>query len=115
MKEGMLGVAYLAMKSKAPILPVGLSGTEKVSAWHITVPLCRMRINIGQPFTPPIQEGASRQDATQNALDLIMNRIAALLPEKYRGVYAATAARGARVADDVASQAGEAGHGTLAP
>ncbi len=115
MKEGMLGVAYLALKSRATILPVGLSGTEKISAWRMTVPLCRMRINIGRPFTPPVLEGAPRQDATQSALDLIMNRIAALLPEKYRGVYATTADQGAWMAAEVASQASEAGHGTLAP
>ena len=114
MKEGMLGVAYLALKSKATILPVGLSGTEKVSAWHMTVPLCRMRINIGQAFTLPVLESASRQEATQSALDLVMNRIAPLLPEKYRGVYSATAARGAGAEAEAASQAGEAGHGTLA-
>jgi len=114
LKEGMLGVAYLALKSKATILPVGLSGTEKVSAWHMTVPLCRMRINIGRPFAPPVLEGASRQEATEIALDLIMNRIAALLPEKYRGVYSATAAGGTGVEAEAASQASETGHGTLA-
>tara|TARA_B100000315_G_scaffold108779_1_gene99820 strand:- start:414 stop:1124 length:711 start_codon:yes stop_codon:yes gene_type:complete len=115
MKEGMLGVAYLALKSQAPILPVGLSGTEKISAWRMTVPLCRMRANIGQPFTPPVLEGATRQEATQSTLDMIMNRIAALLPERYRGVYSTSAARGAGAAAGVVGQASEAGHGTLAP
>jgi 1-acyl-sn-glycerol-3-phosphate acyltransferase len=115
MKEGMLGVAYLAMKSRATILPVGLSGTEKISAWRMTVPLCRMRANIGQPFTPTVMEGAPGREATQNVLDMIMNRIAALLPEQYRGVYAATAARDAGAAAAVASQASEAGRGAIAP
>jgi hypothetical protein len=60
-------------------------------------------------------EGAPGREATQNVLDMIMNRIAALLPEQYRGVYAATAARDAGAAAAVASQASEAGRGAIAP
>ena len=37
LKEGMLGVVYIAMKSQAPILPVGLTGTEKLRAWRMPV------------------------------------------------------------------------------
>ena len=87
LKEGMLGVVYIAMKSQAPILPVGLSGTEKLRAWHMPVPLCRLSANIGQPFTPPVIEGRPSREVMHSVLDMIMGRIAALLPEEYRGVY----------------------------
>ena len=88
MKEGMLGVAYLALKSQAPILPVGITGTEKVSALRMPIPLCRFRANIGQPFTLPVIEGRPSRDVLRSLLDMIMDRIAYLLPKEYRGNYA---------------------------
>ena len=62
MKEGMLGVAYLALKSQAPILPVGLTGTEKLPGWRLPFPLRRLRVNIGQPFSLPVIEGRIEGD-----------------------------------------------------
>ncbi len=123
MKEGMQGVAYLALKSKAMVLPVGLSGTEKIAAWRMVVPLCRMRANIGRPFTLQTPEGMSRKEATERALTTIMSRIAALLPEKYRGVYSVDATGDATGdaamvtgdAADIEGQASETGQGTPAP
>ncbi len=87
MQAGMLGVVYLALKSQAPILPVGVSGTEKINGWRMPVPLCRMRANIGQPFTLPVLEGKASREVMQSILEMIMYRIAALLPPEYRGVY----------------------------
>jgi len=42
----------------------------------------------GSPFVIPPLAKKNRDAALQNATDEIMCRIAALLPEKYRGVYA---------------------------
>ena len=86
LKEGMLGIVYLALKSQAPILPVGLSGTEKIRGWRMPVPLCRLRANIGQPFTLPVIEGRPSREVMKSMLDMIMGRIAFLLPGEYRGV-----------------------------
>ena len=88
MKEAMLGVAYLAFKSQAPILPVGVTGTEKFSSWRMPFPMCRMRANIGQPFTLPVIEGKPSRQVLGTMRDMVMGRIAAMLPEEYRGVYA---------------------------
>ena len=88
MKEGLLGVVYLALKSQAPILPVGLSGTEKFPGWRMPIPLSRMRANIGPPFTLPIIEGRPSREVMQSMLDMVMRRIALLLPEEYQGDYA---------------------------
>ena len=104
LKEGMLGVVYIAMKSQAPILPVGLTGTEKLRAWRMPVPLCRLSANIGQPFTPPVIEGRPSREVMHSILDMIMGRIAALLPEQYRGVYT----------DAVSRPAGAPGAGSAA-
>lgn len=88
MKQGMAGAAYLALKSQAPILPVGITGTEKIPGWRMTFPLCRFGVNIGQPFTLPVLEGRPSRQVVESMRDMIMYRIAALLPEAYRGVYA---------------------------
>lgn len=100
LREGMLGVAYLAMKSQAPILPVGLTGTEKIRAWRMPVPLRRLHTNIGQPFTLPVIEGPVSKQVMSSIRDMIMGRIASLLPESYRGVYADqnTSAKGSSAA-----------------
>ena len=88
MKEGMTGAAYLAMKSQAPVLPVGLTGTENFPSWRMPFPFCRLKANIGQPFTPPVLEGKPSREVVENIRDMIMYRIAALLPPEYQGVYA---------------------------
>lgn len=87
LQRGLSGVAYLAIKSQAPILPVGIWGTEKFSPKRMPLPLCRFRVNIGAPFTPPLLEGGYTRAAAAGVLELIMLRIAALLPAEYRGVY----------------------------
>ena len=88
MKEGMLGVVYLALKSQAPILPVGITGTENIPGWRMPLPLCRIRANIGQPFTLPVIEGQPSREVMKSLLDIVMDRIASLLPESYQGHYA---------------------------
>ena len=85
--KGMAGAAYLAMKSQAPILPVGITGTERFPHQRMPFPLCRFRVNIGAPFTPPVLEGGQTRVAAEAVLDMIMQRIAMQLPEEYRGEY----------------------------
>lgn len=88
MKEGMVGAAYLAIKSQATILPVGITGTEKIPSWRIAFPLCRFKVNIGLLFSLPTLEGTPSRAVVESVRDMIMYRIAALLPEEYQGVYA---------------------------
>ena len=87
MQKGMLGVVYLAMKSQAPILPVGVTGTHKFPLWRVPFPFKRLKANIGQPFTLPVIEGRPSKEVMSSMLDMVMARIAALLPPEHRGVY----------------------------
>ena len=90
MAEGKPGVAYLALKTGVPILPVGLVGTEdRVVVERLKhFKRAEIKIIVGTPFNlPPIQR--ENRDATlKQRTDEIMCRIGVLLPEKYRGVYA---------------------------
>jgi 1-acyl-sn-glycerol-3-phosphate acyltransferase len=85
------GAAFLAVRSGAPVLPLALTGTERV--WHPNRgwrPWQRPRVTLtfGEPYRPQMQAGLSTKAGYQAAADEMGRRIAALLPEEYRGVYA---------------------------
>lgn len=82
------GAAFVAFHTAAPILPVGIVGTEKFRnmTWIFRRP--RLTVNIGEPFTLPSIEGKLTSAQLDSLTDFIMERVAELLPENYRGVYA---------------------------
>lgn len=90
LQQGLPGAAYLAMKSQAPVLPIGITGTEKISPWRMPVPLTKFRLNIGQAFTFPVIQGTASKEVLESMRDMMMSRIAALLPPTYRGLYPLT-------------------------
>lgn len=88
--RGHPGTAVLAMKTGAPILPVAIYGTEDVRwPWLFVRPLGirYVRVTIGEPFFLPKVDRVTTKTAEEYT-DLIMRRVAALLPERYRGEYA---------------------------
>ncbi len=81
------GTALVAMRSGAPILPVGITGTQRIKgfAWLLHRP--RLTVNFGRPFhLPPADDKLTKTRLTEQS-DLIMERIAELLPLEYRGDY----------------------------
>lgn len=84
---GKPGSAVIALQADVPMLPVGIIGTEKLKgiSWLWKRP--SIVINIGQPFKLPSIEGRITRPQTKLLTDLIMNKIAALLPRENRGVY----------------------------
>ena len=90
MIEGKPGVAYLAARSGFPVTPVGITGTEDKVILDNLKHFRKSSITLtgGKPFVIPPLAKENRDVALQQAIDEVMCRIAALLPEKYRGVYA---------------------------
>jgi 1-acyl-sn-glycerol-3-phosphate acyltransferase len=90
--DGKPGVSYLAAKMGFPLVPVGISGTFDPVFFGQLKRLRRPHINIqvGLKFSlPPLPgESQGRDEALKADTDEIMCRIAALLPEEVRGVYA---------------------------
>ncbi|MFC1897532.1 lysophospholipid acyltransferase family protein [Chloroflexota bacterium] len=83
------GSALIALRSGAPILPVGIIGTEKIRGltWLLHRP--HIIVKIGHPFyLPQVSSKSAKTDLTELA-DFIMERIAELLPLEYRGDYGA--------------------------
>ncbi len=83
------GVALIAYQSGVPILPVAITGSQSIKGlgWLLKRP--GVTINIGTPFNPPPTNGEISRAELEGLTNEIMTRIAALLPEEYRGHYAA--------------------------
>jgi len=81
LQPGKGGAAFLALQSQAPLLPVAITGTDKTYAHWLRLRRPYVTLTFGAPFDLP--PGCSRREAA----DLIMRRIAELLPPEYRGVY----------------------------
>ena len=90
MQPAKPGAAFLAIKSGVPLVPVGVIGTELLfdrwRPWHRPW----LRMHIGPSFQLPFESvsGPERHRTLSEATDMIMRRIAALLPPEYRGAYA---------------------------
>lgn len=85
--EGKAGTILLAIRTGAPIVPVGLAGTEDSFKRLLTFRKPRMVVRFGKPYVIEELPRENREEAMQNAIDEIMCRIAALLPARYWGFY----------------------------
>ena len=90
LQEGKMGVAFLASKSRYPVLPVAVTGTEDRVILENLKHFRRSKITAtaAELLYVDIPKGSGREQTMRRVTDEIMCRIAALLPEKYRGVYA---------------------------
>jgi 1-acyl-sn-glycerol-3-phosphate acyltransferase len=83
LKTGKSGAAFLAMRSGARLLPVGISGSHRIfperSRWpHPT----KVVIRVGDPFSlPHVPDGRLDREALAAGTELIMSSIEALLPK----------------------------------
>ncbi len=86
LQPAMPGPALIAHHYDSPVLPVAIYGTEAMTGalWFLRRP--PVTICVGRPFRLPEVPGEKRD--LKAAADFMMYRIAELLPEKYRGVYA---------------------------
>lgn len=97
--RGKKGVALVASRARAPIVPVALVGTERLmpiddrDMARERIHRARVEVHFGAPFGfEEVAPGPDEEDPRQAAVDAMMRRIAAMLPERYRGVYGGTEA-----------------------
>jgi len=80
------GMAMLAVRTGATVLPVGHTGTRRIlrslRSWFPPV-----TIHIGEPLVPVMPAGVAHKAALQMITRDIMLRIAGMLPPERRGVY----------------------------
>jgi 1-acyl-sn-glycerol-3-phosphate acyltransferase len=87
LQAALSGPALIAVRSGAPILPVGIVGTERIRGvtWFLRRP--QVTVNIGSIFyLPPASNRLTKAELAEPT-NSIMGHIAELLPLKYRGDY----------------------------
>lgn len=90
LEDGNEGAAFLALRSGAPIVPIAMTGTENVNIYsHMKrFERARVTLSVGKPFV--LQEQANRQAMLREGTRQIMESLADLLPESYRGNYSSS-------------------------
>lgn len=91
MRPALPGAAAVAMLARAPIVPVAITGSN-VRRPHVFYAWALRRrptitVTFGEPFTLDEIRERAEGDPAEVATDVIMRRIAALLPEELRGAY----------------------------
>ena len=88
MQKANPGVALIATKTQTPILPVALIGTEGIGPlWRVIMPTGKFTVRIGKPFVLPKVQGPIERPQLESLGETIMQRVASMLPERYRGAY----------------------------
>ena len=87
------GAIYIASSANVGIIPVALTGTEDADVVARLKKFKKLKITITAGdeiyFPPDIKsvKGVERDALLQSSMDEVMCRIAAMLPESYRGYY----------------------------
>ena len=88
------GISYIVEQTRVPVLPLAIIGTTE-DFWQRARRGERpsLELRIGEPITLPeiTAKGTEKHEIRQQHVDLVMNHLAGLLPEIYRGVYAESA------------------------
>lgn len=88
LERGKTGPVFLAEKAGVPMLPIGITGTEKVLTEWRSLRRPRLKVVIGEVFRlPEAPSAGSSKERRQAEADYIMLKLAELLPPEYRGVY----------------------------
>ncbi|MDF2557670.1 MAG: phospholipid/glycerol acyltransferase [Bacillales bacterium] len=93
MSEGKKGILLFAKLTNAPIVPIGIWGTEKFMPINQDMSKeaftdADININIGKVFNlPKKSDDETKGNWEANSLNHIMTSIAELLPKEYRGFY----------------------------
>jgi len=94
MIEAKKGIVLIQRLSKATVIPVGMSGTDKLLPINDKdmaledFSYADVTVNIGKPvLIPPKGKEEDRREYDDRVLSIMMKSIAELLPESYRGVY----------------------------
>jgi 1-acyl-sn-glycerol-3-phosphate acyltransferase len=94
LREPKDGAAMLALRTGAPVVPIGVADSDRL--WPrgrlLPRPGARITMRVGKPFrlgdeVPGAGAGRAAKTAATAAL---MRRIAALLPARQRGIYGAS-------------------------
>jgi 1-acyl-sn-glycerol-3-phosphate acyltransferase len=81
------GIITLALRGNAPLLPIVHWGGENFSKNIKRLKRTDFHIRVGEPFTLKTNSQRVTKEIRQQMVDEMMYRLAAILPEYYRGAY----------------------------
>lgn len=92
LRPALPGAAMVALLANAPVVPVAITGTHQIRLPGVLfrwMKRDRLRITVtfGEPFRLDYGDEGAESRHAEEATDLIMRRIAALLPAEYQGAY----------------------------
>jgi len=81
--KGHTGVAHLAMLTGAPIIPVGLIGTDEVQPIGRSIPRARgsLTVRYGEPIEPKHYKAGGKRRQRQQMTNDVMASIASMTPQ----------------------------------
>jgi 1-acyl-sn-glycerol-3-phosphate acyltransferase len=87
--RGRTGVGHLALTSGAPVVPVGVQGTQNLQPVGARLPrLAKVTVRFGKPLNFSGQyDGVPLGRARREVTDVIMNEIQKLSGQEFAGVY----------------------------
>lgn len=87
--RGRTGVAHLALTSGAPVVPVGLTGTQNIQPVGSRLPrLADVTVRFGEPLRfAGTYDGVPPGRARREVTDVVMNAIQKLSGQPFAGVY----------------------------
>jgi 1-acyl-sn-glycerol-3-phosphate acyltransferase len=87
--RGRVGVAHLALTSGAPVVPVGLTGTENLQPVGTRLPrLAKVSVRFGKPLHfAGAYDGVPAGRARRAVTDIVMDEIQQLSGQEFAGVY----------------------------
>jgi 1-acyl-sn-glycerol-3-phosphate acyltransferase len=88
LQKGQPGIVLLAARSSAPIQPGVVYGQENFWPNFRRLRRTEIFIKVGEPFKLKTEGMYFDRDNRQKMADEVMYRMAELIPEEYRGVYA---------------------------
>ena len=86
LQPGKTGPAFLASRTRVPMVPGAIWGTETIISNLKRLRRSEVHLRLGQPYYLP--EGRANTEQLEEYTDQVMLKIAAMLPPRYRGVYA---------------------------
>lgn len=91
LQPGKEGVALLAVRTGAPIVPVGIAGQEKWLYKLRRLQRAHVQMRIGEPFLLESPVARPGRLMLTEMTEVVMQRLARELPARYRGEYATIA------------------------
>ena len=77
--RGRTGIGWLALEAGVPVVPVGLTGTDRVQPVGARFPrVRRVHVRFGEPIRPEAYAGGAPAQARRRLTDDVMDAIAAL-------------------------------------